>query len=146
MDTMTIGQLAEATGTKVETVRYYEKIGLLPRPRRTAGNYRSYAEEQVQQLAFIRRARNLGFSIEEVRELLRLAAHEDQPCADVDEIAARHLAATKAKIAALTRLRRELGRVLASCEGGSVGQCRVIQALSREDERPKATHSGRHVG
>lgn len=133
---MTIGQLAEATSTNVETIRYYEKIGLLPRPRRTAANYRSYAGEQAQQLAFIRRARHLGFSIDQVRELLRLAGHEERPCADVDEIAARHLAATEAKIAALTRLKRELGRVLASCEGGPVGQCRVIQALAQDGKAP----------
>src|SRR5258707_11737716 len=75
MDALTIGQLGQATGTKVETIRYYEKIGLLPAPGRTTGNYRSYAAEHLQRLGFIRRARELGFSIEEVRELLKLAAH-----------------------------------------------------------------------
>jgi len=139
MKPLTIGRLADATGTKIETVRYYEKIGLLPRPLRTASNYRSYGEEHVQRLRFIRRGRDLGFSIDDVRELLRLATHREQPCDDVDEIAARHLAATERKIAALTRLKRELGKTLASCHGGQVGECRVIQALSHEGKAPAPT-------
>ncbi|HVZ14508.1 MAG TPA: helix-turn-helix domain-containing protein [Bauldia sp.] len=139
MNPLTIGHLAHATGTKTETIRYYEKIGLLPRPRRTAGNYRSYGEEHVQRLGFIRRARDLGFSIDDVRELLTLAAHREQSCDNVDEIAARHLAATERKIAALTRLRRELGKMLASCHGGEISECRVIQSLSQDQRsRPAA--------
>jgi len=130
MDALTIGQLGQATGTKIETVRYYEKIGLLPKPRRTAGNYRLYAAEHLQRLGFIRRARDLGFSIEDVRELLKLAAHGEHPCEQVDQLVARHLQATERKIEALTRLRRELRDTLASCKGGLVAECRVIQALS----------------
>jgi DNA-binding transcriptional MerR regulator len=79
MDSLTIGQLGRATDTKIETIRYYEKIGLLPEPRRTSGNYRSYAAEHLQRLGFIRRARELGFSIEDVRELLKLAARGERP-------------------------------------------------------------------
>lgn len=129
MDVMTIGQLGQATGTKVETVRYYEKIGLLPEPRRTAGNYRLYAAAHVERLGFIRRARDLGFSIEDVRELLKLAAHGEQPCEEVDQLVERHLEATERKIKALTRLRRELRGTLTSCKGGRVAECRVIHAL-----------------
>jgi Cu(I)-responsive transcriptional regulator len=127
---ITIGQLAKATGTKTETIRYYERISLLRAPDRTRGNYRSYAGVHVQSLTFIRRARELGFSIEDVRELLELAGHRDRPCADVDRIAARHLATTELKIAALKRLRGELQSTLAACKGGRIADCRVVQALS----------------
>jgi DNA-binding transcriptional MerR regulator len=130
MDALTIGQLGQATDTKIETIRYYEKIGLLPAPRRTTGNYRSYATEHLRRLGFIRRARELGFSIEDVRELLKLAAHGEQPCEEVDKLVARHLETTEKKIEALTRLRRELRGTLALCKGGRVAECRVIQALS----------------
>jgi DNA-binding transcriptional MerR regulator len=130
MDELTIGQLGQATDTKIETIRYYEKIGLLPAPRRTTGNYRSYATEHLRRLGFIRRARELGFSIEDVRELLKLAAHGEQPCEEVDKLVARHLETTEKKIEALTRLRRELRGTLALCKGGRVAECRVIQALS----------------
>jgi len=130
MDALTIGQLGQATGTKIETIRYYEKIGLLPAPRRTAGNYRSYAAEHLQRLGFIRRSRELGFSIEDVRELLKLAAHGEQPCEEVDQLVVRHLETTERKIEALTRLRRELRDTLDSCKGGRVAECRIIQALS----------------
>jgi DNA-binding transcriptional MerR regulator len=137
MDTLTIGQLGRATDTKIETIRYYEKIGLLPAPRRTAGNYRSYAAEHLQLLGFIRRTRELGFSIEEVRELLELAAHGERPCEEVDQLVAHHLETTERKIEALRRLRRELRDTLASCKGGRIAECRVIQALSPAAARPK---------
>jgi DNA-binding transcriptional MerR regulator len=130
MDALTIGQLGRATDTKVETIRYYEKIGLLPAPRRTAGNYRSYAAEHLQRLGFIRRARELGFAIEDVRELLELAAHGERPCEGVDQLVTHHLEATERKIEALMRLRQELRRTLKACEGGRIADCRIIQALS----------------
>jgi DNA-binding transcriptional MerR regulator len=127
---ISIGQLARATGTKTETIRYYERIRLLRAPDRTHANYRSYAGEHVRSLTFIRRARGLGFSIEDVRELLELAGHRERPCAEVDRIAARHLATTDLKIAALRRLRGELRSTLAACKGGRIADCRVVQALS----------------
>ena len=130
MDALTIGQLGQATDTKIETIRYYEKIGLLPEPCRTRGNYRSYAAEHLQRLGFIRRARELGFTIKDVRELLKLAAHGERRCEDVDQLVARHLETTERKIDALTRLRRELRETLNSCKGGRIAECRVIQALS----------------
>jgi Cu(I)-responsive transcriptional regulator len=125
-----IGQLARVTGTKTETIRYYERIGLLRAPDRTRSNYRSYSADHVQSLTFVRRARELGFSIEDVRELLELAGHRDHPCAEVDSIAARHLATTELKLAALRRLRSELRSTLAACKGGRIADCRVVQALS----------------
>jgi DNA-binding transcriptional MerR regulator len=142
MDALTIGQLGRATGTKIETVRYYEKIGLLPEPRRTAGNYRSYAAEHLQRLGFIRRARELGFSIEDVRELLKLAAHGERPCEEVDQLMTRHLEITERKIEALTRLRHELRDTLDSCKGSRIAECRVIQALSPAVEPRKKKVGG----
>jgi DNA-binding transcriptional MerR regulator len=130
MDALTIGQLGQATDTNIETIRYYEKIGLLPAPRRTAGNYRSYAAEHLQRLGFIRRARELGFSIGDVRELLKLATQSEGRCEEVYQLAARHLEATERKIEALTRLRRELRDTLNSCKRGRIAECTVIQALS----------------
>jgi DNA-binding transcriptional MerR regulator len=127
---LTIGQLGKAAATKVETIRYYERIKLLPAPHRTAGNYRSYSGEHLRRLTFIRRARELGFSIDDVREFLELATHRDSPCAGVDQIVERHLETTEKKIAALKRLRRELSDTLASCKRGKIGDCRVVQALS----------------
>jgi DNA-binding transcriptional MerR regulator len=130
MDALTIGQLGRATDTNIETIRYYEKIGLLPAPRRTTGNYRSYAAEHLQRLGFIRRARELGFSIGDVRELLKLATQSESGCEKVYQLAARHLEVTDRKIAALTRLRRELQNTLNSCKKGRIAECTVIQALS----------------
>jgi DNA-binding transcriptional MerR regulator len=129
--------LGRATDTKIETIRYYEKIGLLPAPRRTAANYRSYAVEHLQRLSFIRRSRELGFSIEEVRELLKLAAHGERPCDEVDQLVARHLETTEQKNESLRRLRRKLRDTLASCNGGRIAECRVIQALSPAATSPK---------
>ncbi|MGO9635587.1 MAG: MerR family transcriptional regulator [Steroidobacteraceae bacterium] len=116
---LSIGQVGEATATQVETIRYYERIGLLPKPDRTSGNYRSYASEHVHRLAFIRRARELGFSIEDVRELLDLAGHREKPCAGIDQIAARHLATIEGKITTLKRLRRGLAARTERLPGGT---------------------------
>ena len=125
-----IGELGRATGTKVVTIRYYEKIGLLPPPPRTAGNYRTYTPEHVNRLGFIRRCRGLGFTLEQVRELLSLAGQKDRDCANVDRLAARHLQAVEQKIADLSRLADELHRVGNCCRGGRIADCRVIEALS----------------
>ena len=107
---LTIGKLAKATDTKVVTIRYYEKIGLLPSPRRTTANYRTYERTHLDRLRFIRRCRNLGFTLEQVRDLLRLSSNEQQDCAEVDRIAAQHLAAVERKIDDLKRLASELRR------------------------------------
>jgi DNA-binding transcriptional MerR regulator len=125
-----IGDLAGATGTKVETIRYYERIGLLPEPGRTEGNYRIYDAGHLSRLGFIRRARELGFSVADVRELLGLAERQESSCAAVDRLVGRHLATVEQKIAALKRLRGELRETLTACKGGRVAECRVIQALS----------------
>ncbi len=126
---MKIGELAAATSTKVETVRYYEKIGLLAPPARSASNYRSYGIEHLGRLSFIRRARDLGFTLEAVRELLTLSDDSGQSCQAVDEIASSHLAEVERKIADLSALRSELGRVLGSCRHGTIADCKIIESL-----------------
>lgn len=127
---ITIGKLAAATGIKVETVRYYEKAGLIDPPSRTAGNYRSYRPEDVSRLRFIRRTRDLGFSLDEIRTMLDLAAQRDRDCASVDALASSHLAEVERKIADLQALRRELATVISSCAGGTVAECRILDAFA----------------
>ena len=127
---MKIGALAKATDTKVETVRYYENIGLLPPPARTTANYRDYGSDHLARLSFIRRARNLGFTLKALRELLELSDNQDQSCEAVDDIASRHLAEIDQKIDDLTTLRFELGRVIGACQHGTVGECKIIETLA----------------
>ena len=130
---MSIGELAKETGVKIVTIRYYEQIGVLPAPARTAGNYRAYNEGHAQQLRFIRRCRDLGFSLDEVRELFRLSTENASSCADVCRIADRHLKAIEDKLTDLNRLASELSRISASCSGsGPMAECRILEALSRD--------------
>jgi DNA-binding transcriptional MerR regulator len=134
---LTIGRLGSATRTKVETIRYYERIGLLAPPGRTAGNYRNYYPDHINRLAFIRHARELGFSIAEVRELLELSERKDASCAVVDHLVERHLATVEKKIASLMCLRGELRNTLVACKGGRISECKVIQALSPPLNAPR---------
>lgn len=127
---MKIGELASATSTNVETVRYYEKIGLLPPPARTAANYRAYGGEHLARLSFIRRARDLGFTLKAVRELLTLADDRSQSCEAVDALAQTHLNEVNRKINDLTALRTELDRVLGACRHGTVGECKIVETLA----------------
>ncbi len=129
MAAFAIGQLARESGVKVPTIRYYEEIGLLPRPPRTEGNQRRYPASAAERLAFIRHARELGFDLPAIRELLRLGAHPGAPCDDADALARRQLAAVERRIASLERLRRELARMVEACAGGSIGACRVMQTI-----------------
>ncbi len=127
---MKIGELASATATKVETVRYYEKIGLLPPPARTLANYRAYGAEHLARLSFIRRARVLGFTLETVLELLTLTDDKSQSCAAVDGIARVHLAEIDRKISDLIALRSELIRVVGTCQQGTVADCKIVETLA----------------
>ena len=127
---MKIGELASATATKVETVRYYEKIGLLPPPARTSANYRAYGNDHLARLSFIRRARDLGFTLVAVRELLTLSDDKAQSCDAVDGIARVHLAEIDRKICDLTALRSELDRLLTACRHGTVEDCKIIETLA----------------
>jgi Cu(I)-responsive transcriptional regulator len=133
---LSIGHLAKDTGTKIVTIRYYEQIGLLPNPARTASNYRAYTHEHVRRLRFIRRCRDLGFRLDEVRELLRLSSQQDQECSEVDRLTARHLLEIEAKISDLKRLAGELRRISSCCRGdGLIADCRIIEALSPDDAK-----------
>ncbi len=125
-----IGDLAKASGCKVQTVRYYEQIGLLPAPPRSLGNQRVYGDAHFRRLAFIRRSRELGFTIDMVRELLGMADTPDRSCEMVDNIASRHLWHVQEKIRALKSLQRELKRLLRH-DGGKVAECQIIEALSK---------------
>lgn len=126
---MRIGELGTATDTKVETIRYYERIGLLPPPARTGGNYRHYSGKHLERLNFVRHARSLGFDIAEIRSLLQLADEPERDCAEADRIATEHLQNVDEKIAKLTALRHELARMVGACRGGQVATCRVLEAL-----------------
>ena len=125
-----IGQLARQTGTKVETIRFYEKNGLLPAPSRTDGNYRAYEPGHLSRLSFIRRARELGFSLDQIREFLKLADDRSQSCAAVDAIAREHRKEVERKIEDLTALKSELDRMIYQCGCGLVADCRIIESLS----------------
>lgn len=127
---LSIGALAERTGSNIQTIRYYEQIGLLPDPQRTEGGQRRYGVDIVHRLAFIRHARDLGFDIISIRELMQLAGTLERPCGDVDRIAEAHLGAVEEKIAKLTALRAELRRMLKECGKGQIAECRVIESLS----------------
>ena len=128
--TFSIGASARATGTKIETIRYYERIGLLPQPARTGGNYRAYAQLHLDRLSFIRRGRDLGFSLDEVRELLRLSDDRERSCGEIDQIARGHLAEVERKLADLTMLRGELRQLIDQCQRGNVAECRIVEALA----------------
>lgn len=128
--TMTIGTLSTRTGCNIETIRYYERAGLLPTPARSAGRYRLYEAGHVGRLAFILRARALGFTLDEVRPLLSLAEDRDGSCADARDLAAAHLVDVRAKIADLRAMERVLNQTIAQCADGTRPDCPLIEALS----------------
>jgi Cu(I)-responsive transcriptional regulator len=134
-----IGELARRTGVKVPTIRYYEQIGLIPPPPRTEGQQRRYDAGHASRLNFVRHARELGFEVDSIRELLVMNAEPDRSCAEVDEMARRHIAAIDRRIAHLTTLRAELQRTVDECGHGRVCECRVIETLadgSHDHSRP----------
>lgn len=130
---MKIGQLARATGTSAETIRYYEHIGLMRRPERTESNYRDYAPADADRLAFIRHARGLGFELADIRSLLGLADQPDRDCDEADRIASGHLKAVERKITRLEKLRKELRRMVGQCRGGNASGCCILQVLNDHD-------------
>ncbi len=127
---MPIGQLAKETGVKVPTIRYYESVDLLPAPQRTGANRRMYGTQDVRRLAFIRHARELGFEVDAIRDLLALADQPQRACAEVDAIALAHLADIESKIERLRLLRTEVKRMLADCSQRKIRECRVIEVLA----------------
>lgn len=125
-----IGELARRSRVKVPTIRYYEQIGLLPAPPRTQGQQRRYDSGHTSRLNFIRHARELGFEIDAIRELLAMSAEPSQSCVAIDDIARRHIGEIDRRIAHLTTLRAELQRTVDECGRGQVCDCRVIEALA----------------
>jgi len=129
---ITIGMLARDSGVNLETIRFYERSGLLPAPQRSPAGYRHYQPEDVRRLRFIRRGRELGFSLDEIRSLLDLAAHPESPCASADQMVREHLDAIETRIRDLQNMRAELSK-LAGCHSGHAEHCRLLEALdSRE--------------
>jgi MerR family transcriptional regulator, mercuric resistance operon regulatory protein len=124
-----IGELSRRTGVNIETIRYYEKVGLVPPPPRTEGGHRLYPDGHLKRLAFIRRSRELGFTVDEIRNLLGLVEGR-YTCGEVQAIALMHLKDIRRKIAGLRRMERTLAETTARCEGGSKPDCPIIDALS----------------
>ena len=126
---MKISEAAQASGCHLETIRYYERIGLMPAPTRTGSGYRSYSEQDVERLRFITRGRDLGFSLDEIRSLMRLDQDGDLACEDVTRLAQQHLIDVQERIRDLQRVARELERTISSCGGGVRAQCTILDAL-----------------
>ena len=124
-----IGRLSKQSGCKIETIRYYEKISLLPAPPRTAGGHRLYAEDHARRLGFIRRSRQLGFSLDEIRALLGLADGDEYNCDKVKVITLHHLQGVRNKIKDLRKLERTLKTISDDCGGGIAPSCPIIEAL-----------------
>jgi MerR family mercuric resistance operon transcriptional regulator len=131
-----IGALSKRTGCNVETIRYYERIGLMPPPARSEGGHRLYAEARARRLGFIRRTRQLGFTLDEIRTLLKLVDGGRHTCAQVKRITVHHLQRVRAKVTDLRKIERVLREMAAQCDGGRVPKCPVIGALF--DDRSKA--------
>ena len=144
---LSIGELSRRSGVKVVTIRYYERINLMPSPPRTDNNYRAYKRDHVCQLQFIRRCRDLGFTLDQLRVLLRLSTQPGLPCAAVDHIAESHLKDIERKIADLQNLAAELRRIKKSCPGkGRNLDCRILQALSSETKAADSSAMPRRIG
>ena len=126
---MKISNAAAASGCHLETIRYYERINLMPSPGRTESGYREYSEADVDRLRFITRGRDLGFSLEEIRSLLRLAQDPEISCSEVDQIARKHLDDILVRLEDLQRMARELERTIDHCGGGERGQCTILGTL-----------------
>ena len=127
---MKIGRLSELTDCKIETIRYYEKIGLLPEPARTDGGYRVYEDEQMKRLSFVRRCRELGFTIDEIRGLLALVDGGNYTCGDIKKLTLEHVDSIRQKIKDLKKLEKTLSKIASQCSGDSTPECPIIDALS----------------
>lgn len=126
---MTIGPLSEQTGCNIETIRYYERIGIMPPPPRTEGGHRVYREEHLKRLTFIRRSRELGFTLDQVRDLLLLVDGDDFTCDEVKTMTLEHANNVHRKIADLKKMERVLKDMVSQCNRGDVPDCPVIDAL-----------------
>ena len=130
---LTIGDLSKATGVKVPTIRYYEQMGLLSHAERSEGNQRRYSNAERERLTLIRHARDLGLTIDAIRELIELSQHPERPCHDADRIAAEQLTTLRRKIELLQKLEAELVRITSHCHSDQIRDCYVIRALANHD-------------
>lgn len=137
-ETFAIGQLSSRSGVNVETIRYYERIGLLAKPLRTSGGYRLYRMADVERLAFIRRTRDLGFSLDDVRRLLDLADGKSRSCRRVNDIANTHLADVRAKLDDLHRMERVLADLVSACADGALAACPLLETLAHGSTATRA--------
>lgn len=137
---ISIGEAARQSGVKVPTIRFYEKIGLLPAPPRSEGNRRQFDARDLRRLSFIRHARELGFEIADIRELLDLTERPQNSCHEADSIARRHLDEINGRIARLEALSGELQRMVDECGHGQVCECRVIQVLADHNKCRHRAH------
>ncbi|HBP87622.1 MAG TPA: helix-turn-helix domain-containing protein [Nitrospirales bacterium] len=132
---VTIGVLSKQTGCHIETIRYYERIGILLKPPRTEGGHRLYEREQIKRLVFVRRSRELGFSLEEIRTLLKLVNGERYTCQEVKGVTEQHLKDVSKKISDLRRLQKTLRSISSQCKGGLVPDCPIIESLFAGQQR-----------
>lgn len=132
----TVGKLAKATDTKAVTIRYYESLGLLLSADRTAAGYRLYTDKERDRLLFIRRSRALGFTLDDIRGLLSHADHREASCASVDAKVKDQLEQVRLRLADLRAMELELERLSACCEGGVIGECRIVESLSGRGQKP----------
>lgn len=134
MTSILIGALSEQTGCNIETIRYYEKIGLLPPPPRSSGGRRLYTHDHLKRLTFIRRSRQLGFHLDEIRELLDLVDGGSYTCEEVRQLTLTHANEVERKIADLQKMKNVLHEITSKCSGGKVPDCPIIDALYQENE------------
>jgi DNA-binding transcriptional MerR regulator len=135
---MTIGKLAKATDCKPETIRFYEKAGLLPKPKRSVSGYRLYGEDHQRKLSFIRRARELGFSLDEIGLMLELAQDRQSSCREISQLSRRRLSVIRDKLTRLQALSAELTRLIDQCDEGKISECRIIEALTEGRSPPQS--------
>ena len=142
---MTIGRISKAAGVKVTTIRYYESIGLMGTPDRSESGQRLYGGDAVERLSFIRHARDLGFSVDSIRDLIALQTTPQADCAAIDAAARRQLANVRERIARLRALQSELERMVRSCEGGVIATCAVLASLADHDQCASDDHGPRDL-
>jgi len=134
MEGLRVGEIASRAGVNLQTVHFYERQGLLPRPPRTLSNYRAYPTETVKRVRFVKRAQELGFTLKEIKELLSLRAVPRSRCGDVRKRAEAKVRDIEAKIRALQAMRRGLGKLVRECSGkGPITECPILEALNSED-------------
>ena len=137
MHRFTIGELSRLTQVSSETIRYYEKIGIMPNPPRNSSGYRIYATPHLERLSFVRRSRELGFSQPEVRKLLTLVDEHKYTCAEVREMTARHLSTVRNKIKDLRKLEKALANMVSECDGGDIPECPIVDILAASPDTDK---------